>query len=289
VLSSQAKLGRLDVSSPTSAAYLQGLTRSQGAVAARIRRAIPQARIRWRYRIVLDGLAVVVPRGRLAQLSRIPGVVRVFPSLGGYAPLLDRSPELIGADQLWGPDLATAGEGMKIGILDQGIDRSHPFFNPAGYSYPAGFPKGDTRYTSPKVIVARAFAPANATWKYAKLPYDPVESDHGDHVAGIAAGNFGTQAVHGRGPLSGVAPRAYLGNYKVLTVPTPEFGIDGNNPEIAAAIEAAVADGMDVINLSPSDRLITSIPSRTAASIPAAISGELPSIPQHSVGIVSTL
>jgi len=250
VLSSRAKLGRLDVASPTSTGYLLALGRGQDVVASRIRRAIPQARIRWRYRIVLDGLAVVLPRDRLPQLSRIPGIVRVFPSLGGYRPLLDRSPELIGADQLWGPDLATAGEGMKIGILDQGIDHSHPFFNPAGYSYPPGFPKGDTRYTSPKVIVARAFAPPNATWKYAKLPYDPVESDHGDHVAGIAAGNYGTQAVSGRGPLSGVAPRAYLGNYKVLTVPTPEFGIDGNNPEIAAAIEAAVADGMDVINLS---------------------------------------
>jgi len=250
VLTARAKLGKLDVQSPTSTTYLRELARSQGAVAARIRRAIPGARIRWRYRIVLDGLAVVLPRDRLARLSAIPGVTRVYPSGGGYRPLLDHSPQLIGADQLWGANLSTAGQGMKIGILDQGIDRAHPFFNPTGFSYPPGFPKGDTRYTSPKVIVARAFAPASTTWKYAKLPYDPVDSDHGDHVAGIAAGDFGTQAVAGRGPLSGVAPLAYLGNYKVLTVPTPEFGIDGNNPEIAAAVDAAVADGMDVINLS---------------------------------------
>jgi subtilisin family serine protease len=230
--------------------YLAGLDRTQAAAVTRIRRAIPEARIRWRYRVVLDGLAVVVPRARLARLSRIGGVVRVYRSGGGYRPLLDRSPQLIGADQLWGPELATAGQGLKIAILDQGIDRTHQFFDPAGYSYPPGFPKGDTRYTSPKVIVARAFAPASTRWRYARLPYDPVESDHGDHVAGIAAGNYGTTAVESRGPLSGVAPRAYLGNYKVLTVPTPQFGIDGNNPEIAAAIEAAVADGMDVINLS---------------------------------------
>src|SRR5439155_1433360 len=49
---------------------------------------------------------------------------------------------------------------------------------------------------------------------------------------------------------SGVAPNAYLGNYKALTIPTPGFGLDGNSAEIAAAIEAAVADGMNVINLS---------------------------------------
>ena len=50
--------------------------------------------------------------------------------------------------------------------------------------------------------------------------------------------------------LSGVAPHAYLGSYRVLTTPTPSFGLDGNGPEIARAIDQAVADGMDVLNLS---------------------------------------
>ena len=45
-------------------------------------------------------------------------------------------------------------------------------------------------------------------------------------------------------------PNAYLGNYKALTIPTPDFGLDGNSAEIAAAIDAAVGDGMNVINLS---------------------------------------
>ena len=49
--------------------------------------------------------------------------------------------------------------------------------------------------------------------------------------------------------LSGVAPLAYIGNYKALAVPDLG-GLNGNSPEIVAAIEAAVEDGMDVINLS---------------------------------------
>ena len=51
--------------------------------------------------------------------------------------------------------------------------------------------------------------------------------------------------------VSGIAPGAFIGNYKALTVPAESYnGLDGNSPEIAAAIEAAVRDGMDVINLS---------------------------------------
>ena len=67
-------------------------------------------------------------------------------------------------------------------------------------------------------------------------------------VAGIAAGDHATN--EGSALISGIAPAAYLGNYKVLTIPDPEFGLDGNSAEIAAAIEAAVSDGMNVINLS---------------------------------------
>ena len=138
---------------------------------------------------------------------------------------------------------------MKIAIIDEGIDQTHPFFSPAGYTMPAGFPKGQTAYTNAKVIVARAFPPARPVWKHAAKPFDPEFSSHGTHVAGIAAGNANTVAEGAR--ISGVAPRAYLGNYKALTIPTDaDVGLDGNSPELVAAIEAAVADGMDVINMS---------------------------------------
>ncbi len=249
-LAAHAKRARLDLRSATARGYLAALAREQQALARRIRTAVPGARVRWRYRVVLDGLAVVLPAHRLDDLARVPGVARLYPSVR-YRASLQRTPGLIGADLLWGlPALSTAGNGIKIGIIDDGIDPRHPFFSPSGLAYPPGFPKGNAAYTTPKVIVARAFPPPSPRWKNARLPFDPVYSEHGTHVAGIAAGNYSLGAVDGRTPLSGVAPRAYLGNYKALTIPTPGFGLNGNAPELAAAVEAAVRDGMDVINLS---------------------------------------
>ena len=242
---------RLQLASPSSVSYLQSLDRTQDAVAARIAREIPSARVRWRYAITINALAVVLPSKDLSALSRVSGIARVWPT-ARYHASLDRSPQLIGAPALWGPTLATAGQGMKIGIIDEGVDQTHPFLSPAGFRMPAGYPKGDTTFTTSKVIVARAFAPPSPKWKYAGLPFDPENSEHGTHVAGIAAGNNGTKATTfaGQPVVSGVAPDAYIGNYKALTIPTPSFGLDGNAPEIAKAIEQAVADGMDVINLS---------------------------------------
>src|SRR4029078_4014045 len=103
--------------------------------------------------------------------------------------------------------------------------------------------------TPASVSVARPSPRAGASWRYAGLPFDPEDSGHATHVAGIAAGNANTNANGMR--ISGIAPKAYIGNYKALTVPTRSgLGLNGNAPEIVAAIEAAVADGMDVINLS---------------------------------------
>ena len=224
------------------------LESAQARVARRIETTLPGAQIRWRYRLVTNGMALVVPRSQLGRLASLPGVDTVYPSVR-YRPQLDRSPAQIGAPALWGSGLTNAGQGLKIGIIDEGIDQTHAFFSPAGYTMPPGFPKGQTAYTNAKVIVARAFPPASPNWKHASKPFDPEFSSHGTHVAGIAAGNPNTVAEGVR--ISGVAPRAYLGNYKALTIPTDaDVGLDGNSPELVAAIEAAVADGMDVINMS---------------------------------------
>ncbi len=172
----------------------------------------------------------------------------MWPNVRYHALATKLGPQQIGADKLWGANFDTAGNGMRIGIIDDGVDAAHPYFDASGFQYPPGFPKGQTRYATPKVIVQRTFTPPSPTWKYASTPFDPTGSFHATHVAGIAAGDHG---VPGAGfTLSGVAPNAYIGNYKALTIPTPGFGLDGNSAEIAAAIEAAVADGMNVINLS---------------------------------------
>jgi subtilisin family serine protease len=248
VLTAAEKSRRLEARSAFSSAYLRRLGAHQRAVEGRIVRAIPRARVRRRYGVVVNALAVVLPARSVPRLRRVTGVAGVYPTVS-YGPSLSQSPGAIRAPALWGTDLGTAGRGIKIAILDDGIDQRHPFFSPAGFHPPAGFPKGNTAFTSGKVIAARAFAPRNRQWRNASVPFDPLFSAHGTHVAGIAAGDHATSAGAGR-TISGVAPQAFIGNYKVLTVPSAGHGLNGNSPEIVAGIEAAVRDGMDVINLS---------------------------------------
>ena len=198
---------------------------------------------------MLNGAAVVVPSRSVGLLRSLPGVASVDASTA-YSVGSVTATDVARAAPTWQTGLPNHGAGIKIGIIDDGVDQTHPYFSPAGYTMPPGFPKGQTAYTTAKVIVARAFAPAGTTWKYARKPFDPLQSGHATHVAGIAAGNANTTATGGV-KVSGIAPQAYIGNYKALTVPTDaNVGLDGNAAEIVAAIEAAVADGMDVINLS---------------------------------------
>ncbi len=223
------------------------LRAAESELQRRITQTVPGTHVRWRYTHVVAGLAVVVPRSELRTLAAVAGVARVWPNVRYHALRDAGGPQQIGADKLWGPNLETAGDGIKIGIIDDGLEATHPYFDPAGYVYPPGFPKGQTALTTPKVIVQRTFAPAKPAYKYANVPFDPTQSFHATHVAGIAAG---VPTTVGATAISGVAPHAYLGNYKALTTPTPDFGLDGNSAEITAAIDAAVADGMNVINLS---------------------------------------
>src|SRR5260370_12579539 len=119
-----------------------------------------------------------------------------------------------------GPTHATVGHGMKFAIIDDGLDRTHVFFDPTNFTYPAGFPKGNTAYTSAKVIVARSFAPANLTWKYPGLPFDPQYSDHATNVAGIAAGDHDTIAAPDTGnfKLPALPPAPHLAHSNSLSL-----------------------------------------------------------------------
>ena len=228
--------------------HVRTLSAVQGNVEAGLAQTVPELTVQRRYSTVLDGLAVRLPQSEVDRLQSVDGVTKVYPNVS-YHALRTTTPSFIGAPALWGPRLSSAGQGVKIGIIDDGVDRVHPYFSARGYKMPRGFPKGNKRFTDAKVIVARAFAPRSPTWKYARRPFDPVNSDHATHVAGIAAGNYRTRVTR-TSRVSGVAPKAYLGNYKVLTIPDRDFGLNGNSAEIVAGIEAAVRDGMDVINLS---------------------------------------
>ena len=131
-------------------------------------------------------------------------------------------------------------------------DPDHPFFDQTGFSYPPGFPKGDSRYTSRKVIVARGYYRADDP----PVHPDPTDYDgHGTGTSGIIAGNMNTTAVitstfnEITATVSGVAPAAQLMNYQLFYT-----SVSGSQsawaPEILAAIEDMIADGADVSNNS---------------------------------------
>jgi subtilisin family serine protease len=235
---------------------------------------LPQAEIGWRYRLVANGFSVTVPAGTASTLRRLAHVRDVLPA-ATYEPQLSRTPQQLGATALWGAGLESSGQGVKIGIIDSGIDPGHPFFSPAGYTMPAGFPRGQQRFTTAKIVVARVFAPRSATAASARVAFSPDDSSHGTHVAGIAAGNHDTPGFGRR--LSGVAPRAYLGNYKVFVETNSGLSPNANAPAIVAAVEAAVSDGMDVINFSGGEPEID--PSRDVVALAldaAAAAGVVP-------------
>jgi len=250
------------------------IAREQGVFRRELETQLPDAEIGWRYRLVANGFSVSLPPSEVARLRTLSGIRDVLPA-GSYEPQLTSTPQQIGAPALWGQTLDTAGQGTTIGIIDSGIDPGHPFFDPTGYTMPAGFPKGQQRFTTAKVIAARVFAPKSATAASARVAYSDDDSSHGTHVAGIAAGNPDTQAGGRR--VSGVAPRAYLGNYKVFVQTDSGLSPNANSPAIVAAIEAAVADGMDVINFSGGEPEIE--PSRDIVALAldaAAAAGVVP-------------
>jgi subtilisin family serine protease len=218
----------------------------------------PKAKITSEYDISLNAVAVQLNGMPRETIAGAPMVQQVqYNAL--YHPNLSESYKIINATDAWATagGRASAGAGIKIGDIDTGIDESHPFFDPTGFSYPAGFPKCDAvdstthtpdencKYVTPKVIVAKVF-----NNKLHQNGFDAqAVQDHGTHTAGIAAGVTGkTAVVNGVSidDMSGIAPGAWLGNYNVF----PGDVADARSEDILNAVDAAIADGMDVLNLS---------------------------------------
>jgi len=202
-------------------------------------------------------------------LATLPGVARVVP-MEPVKRHMVRATELVNTAQAWqavGGE-ANAGAGVRIAVLDTGIDHEHAAFRDPSLSIPAGFPRcrgEDCQFTNSKVIAARSYV------EILVLPDEPRFSrpddlsprdrvGHGTATAMVAAGVRHTSPL---GALSGIAPKAYLGNYKI-------FGSPGVNDvtfddAIIAALDDAVNDNMDIIVMSLGSPAIWSPADRGAA------------------------
>lgn len=239
---------------------------------------------------VANALMVQMTAQRAAELSSHPGVARVH-QVRMYKLALDHAVVLQKVTDAWAQigGMANAGAGIKIGIIDTGIDVSHPGFQDSSLPALDGFPKvnapSDQRFTNNKIIVARSYDNTTASGS----PADDRKG-HGTAVAMIAAG------VTNAGPLgtiTGIAPKAYLGNYKVF----PDSTEGAPSDEILKALDDAVADGMDVVNMSlgsqPADRpsidiLVQAVEKATAAGVVVVIAAGNEGPDLHSIASPGT-
>ena len=226
----------------------------------------------------LNGIKVSIPQSRIQELRSIPGVVGVK-SVGVYERSNATGVPLIGAPQVWQMPAHLQGQGVKIAVIDTGIDFTHANFGGPGTvaAYQAAkaantAPADPSLFgpAAPKVkggtdLVGDAYNAAGSG--PALIPHpDPNPLDceftsgsvgHGSHVAGTATG-FGVKAdgTTFAGPYNaaaytpgafrigpGVAPQADLYSVRV-------FGCTGSTNVVAEAIDWAVANGMNVISMS---------------------------------------
>ena len=190
-------------------------------------------------------------------------------------------------EELGGVD--AAGEGTVVGVIDTGIAPENPSFEgsrlykqnhkkSAGQPYSDGgyvyYDKSDGGTFRSEIIKAQEWNKHDYTQKLVggqyfasgaeaagfDFQYDylsPRDGDgHGSHTASTAAGNFGVEASVGGvdfGTISGVAPGAKVAAYKACYVGPDLASTDDDicaMSDLLAAIDTAVADGVDVINYS---------------------------------------
>jgi subtilisin family serine protease len=226
-----------------------------------------------RFSHVLNALRVHASPQETDWLRSLPGVKRLEP-VRHKRPLLSTSVPFVGGPQVWGSASGSAdGSGVRIGIIDTGIDYTHADFG--GIGSPNAYTVNDRTRIEPgtfpttKVVGGYDFVgdSYDASTPGLDVPQpdpDPLDcNSHGTHVAGIAAG-FGVRtnglAYTGAytnnldysqfsiGP--GVAPRASLYALKV-------FGCNGSTDADIDALEWAATAGtgnfnnhLDVVNLS---------------------------------------
>ena len=207
--------------------------------------------------VLVNAVYVAASEDQLSALRALPGVVRVQ-KLQVFRRVMTRAAGLVNAPQAWNAlgGAQASGLGVKIAIIDTGIDQNHPAFRDPSLPLPPGFPKcipdrGDCDFTNNKVIAARSYVNLVADWDGKpenSRPDDLSPRDrvgHGTAAASVAAG---VQHTTPMGLFSGMAPKAYLGNYKVFGSP----GVNDFTTEdaVVKALEDAFQDGMDIASVS---------------------------------------
>jgi subtilisin family serine protease len=222
------------------------------------------------FQSALNGIKVSIPRNQVSALRQVPGVTDVLP-VGVYRIKNVVSVPHIKAPIAWSGAAGVHGEGIKVAIIDTGIDYTHANFGGPGtvdafnQAFAADTSPADPAVfgpNAPKVkggidLVGDDYDADNPASQPQPDP-NPLDCNgHGSHVAGTAAG-FGVrddgttyngaydQLTHLNNTFSigpGVAPRADLYAVRV-------FGCEGSTNVVTEALEWAVDNDMDVVNMS---------------------------------------
>ncbi|KAL3698810.1 hypothetical protein R1sor_012886 [Riccia sorocarpa] len=217
------------------------------------------------YKNVFNGFAAKLTSEQVNTMTSLDGVISVIPNSFGkvqttnswrFLGVESRSDPLTGA--LW--QKANFGEDVIIGIIDTGIWPESPSFRDDGIGPIPGRWKGECidadlftkDLCNRKLIGAKFFHDANPGVTNDTFLYDYNSArdidGHGTHVSSIAAGNFVAGANsngYANGTAKGGAPYARIATYKVCwTNAACSFA------DIVAAIDEAIADGVDVISIS---------------------------------------
>lgn len=216
------------------------------------------------YTMALNGFAAMLTVEQAEQVAKQPGVALVLQDEMRFKTT-DNSPTFLGLTAPGGAWLrGYDGEDVVVGIIDTGIWPEHPSFADDGSYAPlpgfeglpcefgnAAFNPNDASFVCNNKLLG-AYQMLNTYRLYTGADPDEFDSardddGHGTHTASTAAGNSGVEAsISGVpfGTVSGIAPRARIIAYKALG------NLGGYTSDLAAAIDQAVADGVDVINYS---------------------------------------
>jgi minor extracellular serine protease Vpr len=203
------------------------------------------------FKSLVNAVSVNANPAEAAALSQVQGVKSVSPVGIIDIPVGQSvSPDLATAIQMTGADvvqneLGFDGTGVKVAVMDTGIDLDHPDLGGDGV---AGAPFTNSRIVAQHDFVGDDYNATDTSPDFDPIPHaDDIADDcngHGTHVAGIV----GADQASGPNGALGVAPGVTFGAYRV-------FGCSGSTTDeiMVAAMERALADDMDVLNMSIGD------------------------------------